>query len=627
MKIRTKLLLLLTLGLLIPLVLSHLFSANVNLTSMTEMVREDLSSSAEAVAGRVNDRVNWMIDGMGLVVESVPFESFPADDLPMALAIPYRQLSSATLVALLDDGGLAVVPPYRPDDSEVDLMERERVTDADLDEFSKHVPMKLALSASMALGPVYMSSSGSPRMVVAMAFPISSGEKRWVLAVEYSLQRICDLLEETDAQSMRVARMVDTRGYSICDVELDSDGHLIPLSPDEAQEIRNMHVGTVTSRYSEGGTMLSAVADVRFTAWKLLLEQPEKTAMAPVVRSMMMAAVWISICILVAIIGGVVLAKGLSRPISKLEQASKRIAGGDYDQVLDVDSGDELGSLAASFNRMTEEIRAWNAELTERVDDRTRELKQAQEQILQTQKMAAVGELGSGVAHEINNPLTVVVGTAQLLQETIEPGTEAAESLDVIISNARRVAEVVKALLRLSQSQVASNMKSLEPALLLRESVSMFEGRLKERGIEIEWDLEPESLVSAVDGDMRLVFNQLLDNALCAMPQGGTLSLSVSRVEGGAVSISVRDSGVGMTEEVRRRSIDPFFTTAAPGSGSKGLGLATVCRVVEEHKGKTIIESEVGKGTKVTIFLPGNVKLSKKACFENVKNGLVEFLC
>ncbi len=611
MKIRTKLLLLLTLGLLVPLVLSHLFSANVNLMSMKEMVREDLSTGAEAMAGRVNDRVNWMIDGMSLVVESVPFESFPADDLPMALAIPYRQLSSATLVALLDDGGRAVTPPYRPDDAEVDLLGRERVTDADLDEFSRHVPMELALSASMALGPVYMSSSGSPRMVAAMAFPVSSGENRWVLAVEYSLQRICDLLEETDAQSSRMVRLLDTRGYSLCDVALDSDGHWMPMSADEAQEIRKMPLGAVTSRDSAGETMLSAVADVRFTAWKLLLEQSEKTAMAPVVRSMMMAVVWIVVCILIAIIGGVVLAKGLSRPISELEKASVRVARGDYDQVLDVDSRDELGSLAASFNRMTEEIREWNAELTERVEDRTKELKQAQEQILQTQKLAAVGELGSGVAHEINNPLTVVVGMAQLLQEKIEPGTEMAESIDVIISNAQRVAEVVNALLRLSQSQVAPNMKSLEPALLLRESVSMFEGRLEERGIEIVWDLAPECSVFAVEGDMRLVFNHLLDNALRSMQQGGTLSLSVSRLEGGAVNISVRDSGVGMTEEVRIRAIDPFFTTEAPGSGSKGLGLATVHRVVDEHKGKTLIESEVGKGTKVTIFLPGTLKLSK----------------
>ena len=611
MKIRTKLLLLLTLGLLVPLVLSHLFSANVNLMSMKEMVREDLSTGAEAMAGRVNDRVNWMIDGMSLVVESVPFESFPADDLPMALAIPYRQLSSATLVALLDDGGRAVTPPYRPDDAEVDLLGRERVTDADLDEFSRHVPMELALSASMALGPVYISSSGSPRMVAAMAFPVSSGENRWVLAVEYSLQRICDLLEETDAQSSRMVRLLDTRGYSLCDVALDSDGHWMPMSADEAQEIRKMPLGAVTSRDSAGETMLSAVADVRFTAWKLLLEQSEKTAMAPVVRSMMMAVVWIVVCILIAIIGGVVLAKGLSRPISELEKASVRVARGDYDQVLDVDSRDELGSLAASFNRMTEEIREWNAELTERVEDRTKELKQAQEQILQTQKLAAVGELGSGVAHEINNPLTVVVGMAQLLQEKIEPGTEMAESIDVIISNAQRVAEVVNALLRLSQSQVAPNMKSLEPALLLRESVSMFEGRLEERGIEIVWDLAPECSVFAVEGDMRLVFNHLLDNALRSMQQGGTLSLSVSRLEGGAVNISVRDSGVGMTEEVRIRAIDPFFTTEAPGSGSKGLGLATVHRVVDEHKGKTLIESEVGKGTKVTIFLPGTLKLSK----------------
>ncbi len=182
----------------------------------------------------------------------------------------------------------------------------------------------------------------------------------------------------------------------------------------------------------------------------MVVAKPEYAAMEPVISSMKITVVWIGMAILIAIFGGVVLARGVSRPISELEEASRRIAGGDYERALEINSRDEVGSLARSFNKMTDEIRAWNVELTERVDGRTRELKQAQEQIVRSQKLAAVGELGAGVAHEINNPLTGVVGLAQLLRAEAELGSETAETLDDIIVNGKRVADVVNELLRYS---------------------------------------------------------------------------------------------------------------------------------------------------------------------------------
>ncbi len=150
------------------------------------------------------------------------------------------------------------------------------------------------------------------------------------------------------------------------------------------------------------------------------------------------------------------------------------------------------------------------------------------------------------------------------------------------------------------------NMKSV-----LEKSVWMFEGRFEESGIQVVWEVAQDCQVRGVEADLRLVLNNLLDNSLKAMPEGGKLTLSVARVEGGAVKLAIADEGIGMTEEVRGRAVDPFFTTARPGSGSKGLGLSTVHRVVGEHDGRFVLESELGIGTNVIIYMPGHVKLSK----------------
>jgi len=145
----------------------------------------------------------------------------------------------------------------------------------------------------------------------------------------------------------------------------------------------------------------------------------------------------------------------------------------------------------------------------------------------------------------------------------------------------------------------------------LRRTAWLFENRFGDGGIEVVWEGGPGCMVNAVEADLRAAFNHLLDNALKAMPGGGKLTLSVGKVEGQAVKTVIRDEGVGMSEEVRARAMDPFFTTAAPGSGARGLGLAAVHRVVGQHGGRIVIESRIGAGTTATIYLPGRVRLSK----------------
>ncbi|MCP4605471.1 MAG: HAMP domain-containing histidine kinase [Proteobacteria bacterium] len=611
MKIRTKILLLFTLGAIVPLLTSHFFATRMVAASIRERIAENLSHSAEMAAGRIEDRIMRSIDELSMVVDMIKFENFPTDDLLyLALEIPYRQLPDITVVALLKESGQAKVPPFYKSAEEAAHFKREAVRKEDLIAFAQNVPLKLAVTAEMALGPVYLSSAGTPRMVMAREYPLADKESSWVLAVEKSLSETCELVAAYSRKGGQRARLIDIQGRVICGHTSESSTGL-ELHP-QADRIRKMFESNVSTYVdSDGESVLGVVHQVEVAGWQLLFEQPESLAMEPVQRSLYWTAVWVLVSLGIALGGGAILSKELTRPIVQLEEAAVRIADGDYKLSLDLRSKDEMGRLASAFNRMTAEIRAWNAELTARVEERTRALREAREQIVQTQKLAAVGELGSGVAHEVNNPLAGVIGMAQLLHEEVEPGSELADGLKDIIAGARRVADVVDVLLRFSQSRVSPEMQVMDAGRLVNVAIDMFSSRLKEFGISVETRMGKECRIFACEADLRLAMNHVIDNALRAMPGGGRLEVDVDRVEGGAVQITVSDDGPGMTEEIRTRAFDPFFTTNAPVASSKGLGLPLVHQIVSEHDGRVVLNSTIGEGTRVKIYLPGAARLSR----------------
>jgi signal transduction histidine kinase len=203
------------------------------------------------------------------------------------------------------------------------------------------------------------------------------------------------------------------------------------------------------------------------------------------------------------------------------------------------------------------------------------------------------------------------MGMAQLLKGSVEPDSEIAEGLDDIIADAKRVAEVVDVLLKLSQSQVAPEMQVVDTGDVIRSVLTMFATRIEEGRISVQTRLAEKCQVFARENDLRLVLRNLLDNAVAAVPEGGEIEIEAAVVEGGAVRITVADDGPGMTEEVRLRALDPFFTTGAPGSGARGLGLSLVHQLVTEHDGRVVIESSPGFGARVTIYLTGAAELSR----------------
>ena len=280
--------------------------------------------------------------------------------------------------------------------------------------------------------------------------------------------------------------------------------------------------------------------------------------------------------------------------------------------------GVEVDERTRELSEAREELESLNEDLERRVEERTRELKDMQTKIVQSGRLAAVGELSAGVAHELNNPLAGILGYAQYDLETLKDAdiasltqddiAKVAGHLSYIEGGARRCTEIVKSLLRFSQTSRCASTE-VDVNELIEETLGFTSRELSSRGIELKTDLADGGL--EVIGDPRQlqqVFANIILNARKAMQSGGRLSVTSSRIErkdsgGEAVAVSFGDTGCGISDENLIRVFEPFFTTSEVGDGS-GLGLSVSYGIIKDHGGDIDVESKVGVGSTFTVLLP-----------------------
>lgn len=313
----------------------------------------------------------------------------------------------------------------------------------------------------------------------------------------------------------------------------------------------------------------------------------------------------------VALVSGVAIqvAHRISRPIHAMAEAAQRIAEGDYSVTVPVESDDEVGYLASSFNRMTGEIERARRELSEwaetlerKVEQRSTELKAIQAQMFQSEKLAAVGKLAAGVAHEINNPLTGVLTNSSLMLKDLPEDDPRKEDLQVIVSETLRCRKIVKGLLDFAR-QTKPQKQYLDLNQVVEDVLALVRNQASFRNIAIRLALQPTLPPLLADSDqMRQVVLNIVLNAAEAMGGSGVLSVSSSPADRDrGVEVRISDTGPGIPEEARSRLFEPFYTTKRTGTG---LGLAIVYGIVESHKGSLRFETETGKGTTFIIRLP-----------------------
>ena len=314
--------------------------------------------------------------------------------------------------------------------------------------------------------------------------------------------------------------------------------------------------------------------------------------------------------VLLSLLLSLFLTRFVNRPIRRLLAATKTAAHGNLDQAVSIRSHDELGELSESFNNMISELKRsrdaieeWTQTLERRVQERTQELQQVQDQLLRAGKMAALGELAAGVAHEINNPLTGVLTFSSLILRKVDENHPWKRDLENIVQQTTRCRNIVRGLLDFAR-QRKPDKKEWDVHTLIDRTITLVENQARFQNIKIVKEFKTGIPMLFLDGDqIQQVFMNIIINAADAMAgDGGTLTIRTN-MKDGAVEVSFTDSGCGIAKEHLSKLFDPFFTTKETGKGT-GLGLAISYGIIQSHGGDIEVESQVGKGSTFRIRLP-----------------------
>ncbi len=303
-------------------------------------------------------------------------------------------------------------------------------------------------------------------------------------------------------------------------------------------------------------------------------------------------------------------------PLQELKTGTERIANGKLGYQIPVHSQDEVGELAQSFNEMSNqlqvaqvEITAWAHTLEQRVDEKTRELKQAHQHMLQVEKMATIGKMAAVVAHEINNPLSGILTYSKLVKRWIDKNAAASPkkdemkgSLDLVASESKRCGELVKNLLSFSRVS-PMNLAWCDLSQVIDRCMRLVQHKMELAGIQLHLDLAAGlPMVHCDPAQIEQVVLAMVINAIDAIPQEGNLWISTRVNEKSAIELVISDDGGGIPAEHLPHIFEPFYTTKE--SGGSGLGLAISENIVERHGGNIEVNSIVGQGTTFKIVLP-----------------------
>jgi two-component system NtrC family sensor kinase len=310
---------------------------------------------------------------------------------------------------------------------------------------------------------------------------------------------------------------------------------------------------------------------------------------------------------------GIILWKLVSNPVSELAHGMERVATGDFDHSIPIKSVDEVGLLAKTFNSMIKDLKAardqrelWTQTLEAEVAKKTEEIQRTHDSLVQTEKLASLGRMAAGVAHEINSPLTGIVTFAHLMKKRVPHDSPDAEDLDVIIEQAERCAKIIKNLLTFARA-TPSEKGELNINDVLSRTIFMVKNQEKFHNIKFNINIEETPFITLGDASQfQQIFLNMLINAADAMSERGTITIATRRIiidNKPFVEIEFTDTGCGIPEEILGKLFEPFFTTKPVGKGT-GLGLSVSHGIVKHCGGQIDVKSTVGKGTSFFVRLP-----------------------
>lgn len=444
-----------------------------------------------------------------------------------------------------------------------------------------------------------------------------------VLAARISLNPLSTMLAmEFPSTGKSQAAVVASDGFMIA----HSDPKEI-YKPDARMPDEVLKVVTTQSNDRGGGELplpdgrklLAAFAETRDLSWIVYVQQPVEVAYQSsdeMKSQIMKVLVWV---VLATVLLSLIVAGHITAPIRMLRDAADRLGKGQFEDLPEVvTTNDEIGDLAQTFLGMSESLKEKTGELIhakqelekftkfleKRVDARTRELKAAQDELIKKERLAAIGQMAAVVGHEIRNPLAVINNSIYFIKTKLstgqEPDPKIAKHIKIIESEIQQANGIINEILTYSRQ------RELKPELVklnhwLEELLSVYPFPPH---IELVKLLDPADPTLSIDAtEMQQSIRNLIGNGIEVMPppKGGKITIRTRVPEPGWVQIDIGDSGAGIPPDVLDKIFAPFFTTKARGTG---LGLAVVRKVIDRHKGRVDVESQVGVGTTFKLFLP-----------------------
>lgn len=424
-----------------------------------------------------------------------------------------------------------------------------------------------------------------PTLTLALTVPSATEQSHRVVAATVRLEKLLRV-----ARRSRVFEtfVVDESGMLLAHSDPEivaSQTKLEWISKLEGIKSEQSFGGT-TEYVNNGVEMVAGIARVDFGGLLSGVQIPKNAAYLTA-RELLGNLLWVAL----AVLGGAVLlsffwSRRLTRPIEHLSQATLQMAAGNFDIQLKAESKDEIGSLTTSFNQMASEI------------------KRSQAALVQSEKMAAFGQLGAGIAHEVKNPLGGILGLTQLCLRKAEKESQLEKNLKIIEKETKRCKEIVENLLKFARQEKVAfgpfdiNQVAEDASAIVAHQLSINQVKMKK-----EFATDLPKVVCNPNQIQQVLINFLINAQQAMEGNPGSVTLSTRAAGADQIQVLVSDTGPGMSKEVQAKIFEPFFTTKAAGKGT-GLGLSVTYGIIQEHKGSITVESEPGQGASFILTFP-----------------------
>ena len=445
-------------------------------------------------------------------------------------------------------------------------------------------------------GAVYVENSTLsetlPTLTLAIQEVIPESDR---VAVVAGLIRLDKLLGIAGKSKIFETFVVDSKGKAISHSNIDkvTQRSDVDWIPNLSQLLQGQSAGTTLEYQYQQKSYVGGFSSLGFGGLLAGVQIPAAAAYLTA-KDLFSDLLTVSLGLLAgAALLGLIWAYRLTSPIKRLAEATTEVGQGKFDVEVKANSRDEVGALADSFNHMAFELK-----------ERDEALEAAQVQLVQSEKMAAFGQLGAGIAHEVKNPLAGILGYAQLSLRKAEKGSAVHTNLQLIEKETKRCKTIIENLMKFARQEKAV-LETTDINQVVEDAIAIVDHQLSINRVKIVKNLTPglPQIMASANQIQQVIMNLMINAQQALDGKPGSVGIMTSNRQDKWLEIIVKDNGPGMSEEVRAHIFEPFFTTKPAGKGT-GLGMSVSYGIIRDHQGEIRVISEPGKGATFIIILP-----------------------